>query len=66
MVIKSIKITKSQRSSKIITIEIVIYYHFLIKNTEIKWKNKKIKNKKEDKKSTFWNVKLKTNMKKFI
>lgn len=62
MVIKSIKITKSQRSSKIITIEIVIYCHFLIKNTEIKWKNKKIKNKKEDKKSTFWNVKLKTNM----
>jgi hypothetical protein len=55
MAIKSIKITKSQRSSKIITIEIVIYCHYLIK------KNKK-KNKKEDKKSTFWNVKLKTNM----
>ncbi len=62
MVIKSIKITKSQSSSKIITIEIGICCHFLIKNNKKKWKNKKIKNKKEDKKSTFWNVKLKTNM----
>ena len=62
MFIKSIKITNFQSSAKILTVEIVIYCPFVIKNNKMNCKNIKIKNKKEDNKSTFWNVKFKTNM----